>query len=191
MLKFLAMLMKKQEYIGLETVGTPTISDGVVSDFSSNDYIKINTLNINSADIWECVIKIHTSLTNSGQCIFGNNVDWGTNVRINSENQLLCQISNDTTSTDIGSITGQTVLSDNTDYYVKVKFTGTQYILSLSTNGATWTEEGNVSSTTKITDRGIWIFGAYSVAAWYFRGSIDINNSYIKLNNTKYKFILL
>lgn len=171
--------------ISYTVVGSPTITDGVVSGFSASDYLKIQNLGekISTANKWEFVTKIHTSLTNSGQCIFGNNVDWGTNVRINSENQLILNVSNTTTSADIGSITGLTVLSDDTDYYVKVEFTGTQYILSLSIDGTAWSNEGYINSSTKITNRGDWLFGMYSVSAWYFRGSIDMNETYIKINN--------
>ena len=192
-LKVLSIIMKKPQYIYLSAVGDPVINNNIISDFSSLDYIQIDNLGtkIANAGAWIVNIKFRTSLTNSGQCIFGNNVDWGTNVRINSENQLIFNVSNDTTSADIGSITGQTVLSDNTDYYVRIEFTGTQYILSLSIDGTTWVEEGTINSPTKITNRGEWLFGAYSVSIWYFRGSIDINNSYIKLNNTKYAFKIL
>lgn len=172
-------------HLNYTEIGEPTINNNIVSDLSSLDYIQINNLGtyIQSATTWKSITKIHTSLTNSGQCIFGNNVDWGTNVRINSENQLIFNVSNTTISADIGSITGSTVLSDNTDYYVKVEFTGTQYILSLSTNGTTWTEEGNIESSTKIINRGSWVYGAYSVSSWYFRGTIDFIETYIEINN--------
>ena len=58
----------------------------------------------------------------------------------------------------------------------------------LSTNGTDWTQEGStITSSSRLTPRGSWaigrnLAGINDVDTLPWQGSIDINNSYIKIN---------
>ena len=82
----------------------------------------------------------------------------------NASGNLYAGISNNFSSSNIGTITGTSVLRNYSWNTVILEFTGDTYNLYLIDDEGTETLEGSVSSTTKITlSRGMWaIGGAYN-----------------------------
>lgn len=80
-------------------------------------------------------------------------------------------------------------LEVNTDYLFRFQFTGTQYIYSTSVdNGSNWIPQVTINSTTSIfvptTPQAIGNTCYTANAPEFWSGSIDLPNSYIKINDS-------
>ena len=90
-------------------------------------------------------------------------------------------LSTNTSSWNIGELVGQTILQLNVYYWIKVEFTGSAYNIYLSTDGNTYNLEKSLSSTTAAVFPSITMIGYAYAHGW--NGSIDLSESYIKINN--------
>lgn len=172
----------KGSIVGYTIVGSPTITDGVVSGFSSGNYLRLT--NITFGDI-EFVLKIKTPNSSSSiqQTIFYSNYNSGAEsfaFRLNTTNQILVNLGNS------GSITSSNALSLNTDYWVKIKIDNTNKNLKVeySTNGTTYTQIGILNNISLLgVSFNNCVFGLWNATNRVFNGSIDMNETYIKVNN--------
>jgi len=168
--------------------GTPTVQDGRVSGFSSSDYLKINqTVSLGSS--FEIVTKITTGSDVSTQTVF---ISGKTNQYFN-----LC-VQNGKIQQNIGNgsawlinVTAQTFgitdIQTNTSYLVKFTFDGSIYKTFISIdNGKTWILDWSYSSSSIIPNCQI-VYGVSRSLINAFTGTLDLNRSYIKIDDTKYK----
>jgi hypothetical protein len=171
-------------YMKLTKVGEPTIdSNGVVSGFSVNDYLKIN-VNLATADSWEICLK--TGGENYGY-ILGSNIE---RIIAYSITASTIYLSSDGANWDIASSVG-TGNRTPANCYLRIKFTGSQYITEYSTDLINWINIATIDSATKIANMQYLVLGRWWTSdAQRYRGSIDLKNSYIKINNARYQFQL-
>lgn len=167
-------------------VGSPTITDNVVSGFSSSNYLTAPEVFNPGTSPWEMVWSITTSndFSTTYQEIFAQ------------ANVGFTAVDGYDLRTDLGRIglyvdekyyLSTTTLQNNTKYLIKMEYTGSFYKLSYSTdNGTNWIEDFNIASTGIGTPNlstpqyiGKW---GYNTSPNPFKGSIDLSQSYIKIN---------
>ncbi len=163
-------------------VGNPTIIDGVASGFSSSDYLGFSSdLNdMASANSWEVVIRFTHKTVSAFRAFLGNTGSNFSSFGVNIANKLRLGLFDD--STTVADILSTTVLQDSQSYYAKFIYDSTEgYKMYLSTDGTTYTLENSSSNTAKFKSQGTWKMGfVYSNP---FPGSIDLNETYIKVND--------
>lgn len=174
-------------YMKLTAVGSPTITNGVVSGFSASDYL-ITQQNFNPQNNkWEMVFKFTVGSTTSNQsivCLSGKHA-FTLYQRLKSLEVLM---SSNGSSWDMTSSTVVTVTSNST-YIIKIEFTGNNYkIYSFENNS--WVLKKTITSSNPIYSGQPFAFGTDRAFGQAFSGSIDLNNSYIKINNARYQFQL-
>lgn len=170
--------------VGYTKVGNPTIVDGVASGFSSNDYFKVNGLNWSSSIKLEfvCRFKVDTSLITFTDN-YTNICYWpfATYFYIGSNTSPTTIVP----SSEFSGISGGVSygkIPTNQYYWIKLEIDGNGNATTYSSeDGTTWTQKGtkDISSTTS---------GVFSLTFGFryntggFPGSIDLNNTYIKVN---------
>lgn len=165
--------------------GTLTNNNGVLSGFSSSNYAKLPKVFSHGSNSWEVQFKVTTGSDVSTQgCIceqlYSSNY-YGLTVYIQS-GTLRVRCGNG--SSIFWDVDTSYSISVNTTYWIKAEFNGTQYILSASIDGENWTTASTINSTTIATDNYSMNIGRrnYSTASPW-NGSIDLKESYIKVNN--------
>lgn len=183
-------------YNNFTVEGSPTInqSTGVVNNFGSDSWLTLPEVFNPGSNTWEVMFKVVTgTVENESHWVIGTGI-WGTDFQgftlgYEPFSKLCFYLSESGESWDIAGYTeGETTLLDNTLYYFKLQFTGTEYILSLSTDGTNWNTEATVESSTPIyvsqsplaIGSNLWNNEANTT---YWDGSIDLSESYIKINN--------
>ena len=175
-------------------IGSPTINNDtmVVSNFSTSNYLQLQTPFNPGNDIWEIVFKVKTPETLSTVEIYGNyggSFQNSPQVGITSGNVWSMYIpANPIIQGFLASGTGTYVIQPNTFYWVKLYYTGTHYKLDYSLDGTNYTNDISVAETGTmgVGSQGFNIgFNNWSSSATsYWTGSIDLSESYIKVNGT-------
>lgn len=180
--------------VGYEVVGSPTISSGVASGFSASDYVNTSLSLNNTEEDWEMVIDATTtSLVDSGLGnFFGNSSGMGTiGISVNYGQKLSAYISNSNDERLLNGAIGARVYSSGVNYLLKIsqkKINNNVFnfmVKSSDDGGQTWITEYDVNSTYPIRTSAPIYFGSAgnsSFATQYFRGNINLNNTYIKIN---------
>jgi hypothetical protein len=190
---FLGSIDLSQSYININgerwwsgdtyTIVGSWIDKGVVSGFSDSNYLIIdNSFAPANNDTWERVFKITTgSDVTNDQSIVGVNTDKkGFLLRIN-KSKFDVFISSGS-SWDIASQkAGSYTVLPNTTYWVKAEFTGSAYNIYYSLNGVDYIFDFAISSSIQISAVNIRI-GGTNASDQYWKGSIDLTQSYIKIN---------
>lgn len=167
--------------------GSPTQSSyGVFSGFSGTNYLAIQEpFKINANTVAEFVFKINISSIASGYSFFGTLNSYGLLISMSNAGRLSLYIGDGSSWNIASGILTTSVLSTDTDYFVKLIFNKQSVSLLISTDGIAYT-----GATTTITLNQEYVYdlcyGIGRITGTYFRGSIDLNNSYIKLGSTKY-----
>jgi len=179
-----------------DVVGSPTIDNQteVVSGFSLSNYLQLQNAFNPGNNPWEVQLKFIRSTSNNeglfqssknltggyfgiGLNIIDNKFDWG--VAANDSSWIFVSSSSST----------YTVLA-NKVYYVRFGWTGTEYYLKYMnvTDGETeFTTDFTYQSTSPVTNSiqttalGMWCWGSGD-SGRYLDGSIDLSESYIKIN---------
>lgn len=189
----MALYTKVKGDVNYTVVGTPTINNGVVSGFSANDYIQLQQA-LDTTQPFEIKVKFQVnSLFEHSRVLFGVSDQGIMEFFINASNhatapnalRFTCGTSR--TSFNICNIyTQSNFIIPNKIYYAKAIFTGTQYELWTSEDNTNWSLVGSeissslINSGTSITLR----MGNGHSGNWYFNdGIIDLNDTYIKVNN--------
>ena len=179
------------EYLNATVVGTPTIVDGVVSGFTTSSYLTIPMLFRPEGNPWESVMCFNTgSDVTTAQVIDfinhnGSSVG-GAFVQIYNGKTNMALSSNGSSFDIVNDAGGKTAIQLNARYYVKLMFTGSEYRMYLSTTGefnGEETLEASVTSSALIYQNNTLFdrLGARNNSQ-PFLGSIDLNESYIKIN---------
>jgi hypothetical protein len=163
----------------LTKVGSPTIDEnGVASGFSSSDYLQSNTT-FSMSNNFEFLIKFKFNIkSNNTEYIYSGPFC----LLLNNANILIRFKENNvgTNHTIVSS------LSTDTFYWLKIKKNNNIIELLLSTNGIDYTQLKNIDLINIIVTNlyQIQIFGKIgSSDDFHFNGSIDLNNTYIKVGN--------
>ena len=159
------------------TVGS-WIDNGVVGSFTSANYVTVPEVLPSEITSSEYVFKITTgsSVTSpTNQVISGHkSPNTGHIVIRDSKFQLF---------TGSWNAAGVTTVLPNTDYFVKSVFDGSSWTLYSSTDGIDWIQEVTWSTTTNYVDTNVYIGRDYDTTGEYFKGTIDLSQSYIKIND--------
>ena len=186
---FYELMMRKKEQIMYATIkGTLTENDGVFSGFSASNYLVLQDDITEIPTDFEIQTRISIPATNSGFAIhFLSYLGNSSGIRVFSSGKLNFYSKNNDNNTV--EIIGTTVLSLDTFYFIKIKKVGNTITLYSSTDKITWTTEGTTTTTSTIpltSKIGFGHCGNPNNNNYIFNGSIDLNNSYIKLGSTKY-----
>lgn len=166
--------------------GTLTNDNGVLSGFSSGNFAKLPNIFSHGSKPWEVQFKVTTGSNVSSQsCIYeqlyDGNVYYGLTLYIEN-NTLRVRCGNGSTFWNVNT---DYSISANTAYWIKAVFNGTQYILSASIDGENWTTASTITSSTIAYDNYLMFIGRRNYGSNYnqWLGSIDLKESYIKVNN--------
>ena len=169
-------------------VGTPTIVDGVVSGFNNNprsDIITTEAFPTSSPFVIQVKFNTGTLVTSRNQWILSTlsnsnrSICWGV---AGASQKIRIYLSSNGGTWDIASSKdGTHALSNNTDYKVRLTFDGNKYVVSLLVDGD-WVDDITVNSSVALSEQ-ILRFGNNESASAFWPGSIDLNETYIKINN--------
>lgn len=161
------------------------IDKSVASGFSTSQYLKLPEAFNPQSNPWEALFKVKiNTLINGGQVILGQRNGGGYNFYVDI-NKVRLEVGGAT-------FTGATTLQENTTYWFNYTFTGDAYIVKSSTNGVDWVDEINTASTVTATPTsddcriGVWYNTYNSGLGNPFLGSIDLNESYININGSRW-----
>lgn len=164
-------------------VGSPTIVDGVASGFGENDYLSLgNTFKLSATTVAEFVFKINANTLSTLNGICGTPGNYGFHFVIAASGKLSIYLGNNSSWSIISNAQGTTVLQANTDYYVKLSINNQVVSMYLSTDGITYTQEMSQTVTIPAEYTYSLAIGRVRATSQYFRGSIDLNKSYITYN---------
>lgn len=183
----MALYTKIKGDVNYVEIGSPTILDGVISGFSTSNYLKLPTFAPGNKS-WELKLKFLSNNAGTTQAIVRLNTGTGDYggmlIGMNGNNRLWWNIGSSGTSWFQTNPTIDPVLTDNTWYEILVKYDGSKYTLSMINNGVATVAYTN-NTATPIYQQGDTTIGARVTGTTnYFRGSVDLNNTYIKIENT-------
>lgn len=162
-------------------VGNPTIVDNVASGFSSSNYINAAKVsgNVNSVELVVKVGNLPSTPTNSNELIIGLN---GTNmVRVyyTSANKIQTNFKDENNTTRYINMSGTFV----GPYYKLILNSNGGYAYS-SSDGINWTLLSNSLYKPILNNMFDNIRLGYVTSTYnYFEGSIDLSQTYVKVNN--------
>lgn len=176
----LSMFNSMPYNIGYTVVGSPTIVDGVVSGFSSSDYLTLPSFGT-SFKSYEVFAKFTTGNVNTQQAVLGTSIQWNRyGFFITSSAELYSGVYIGSSRYNVQS---SLTLQANTTYYAQMKadLLSNTMTLKVSTDNATWTTDSrDLPEATSFST-----FESYKIGYTQhgsFSGSIDLNNTYIKVN---------
>lgn len=171
--------------------GTPTVQDGRVSGFSADNYLKTNFLMTSAIQAryrksFEVQVKITlpNSFDNEQQIIHIPYRGILNGFSVRTTGRIRWYIIGGSTY-----INSQTIFSANTSIFIKGVISNEVATLYSSNDGENWITEGSANLSNDAineTDASI-LFGVRQDTGGAFLGTIDLNRSYIKIDDTKYK----
>jgi len=172
----------------LQAVNFPSFQDNEVFNFSTSDYYIIpNGQKLNQANSWEMKLKFRNPILEGTNVLFTTYTGSYSGLIFHyntSANELELYISSNGSSWDIASdITFINAPLTNTTYYIKAEFTGNQYKFSYSLDDINYTDPIIINSSARVICSDCLYLGyrtAYTDQ--WFRGYIDLSESYIKLD---------
>ena len=195
---FTQLMMKRfhsaKNYMDLSVVGSPTISSGVVSNFSTSNYLKTQIPFAPDNSAFEMLWKVKTpsSYNSHRNWIIANpenSLDYkGIAFGCNTNGDLSLYLSSTGASWNITASGNIVNLATDTDYWLKLKYDLSKYVVLVSTDGTNYTQVLSVSSSERIYASNHCIGTNGYAFGQFWGGSIDLNNSYIKIGSTKYNF---
>ena len=170
-------------------VGTPTIVDGVVSGFSASNYLKTGDLSSDTAEVelFALCTPASTDIASGIHPAFGF-INYGTSnsfVGVANSGRPWCTLKGiGGTTYDFNKTT--IILQADVPVYLKLAVKNNVGTFSYSLNNFTWTEIKSVDMSAdpvKFLQGNNFRIGHSAIANNIFNGSIDINETYIKINN--------
>lgn len=177
--------------VGYTLVGTPTVSDGVASEFSDSNYLKLSSSFSEQGDI-DIVVKI---TTDSDLNVNQYPLSWdakpvssyrNSGLYVISGGKYGCVISDTEDHLSQYTAPSANALSANTTYYLRLLFKAADKSLKMgsSTDGINYIYGINQTLQANMCpmNRNNISIGRAMPSNYYFRGSIDLNETYIKVN---------
>lgn len=182
-----AFLNKAYPMAKYTVVGSPTITDGVVSGFSSSNYLELqNTITLSKDSNIEIVEKINKPSDKGSNSFTGTATRYGFGLVITNSGKLLLYIGNGSSWSISGSSgqVGTNILDNDTDYYIKIKISNSLFNVYISTDNINYTLDNSLDISALTTEHQYNLrLGMARNTTNYFNGSIDLNETYIKINN--------
>lgn len=171
--------------IPLTKVGSPTITDGVVSGFSSADYVKTGlSFILQASSNIEFYLRFKIDVATGNKSLLNIGSIWSAPLISVSDNYISGAI--------IGSMGTTASERLEVDTYYRVKITMNNSVSNgyiYNDNGTLRAEKNN--NPLSFADRtGNFLVGATYGTSTPAINSIDLNNSYIIINGTKYIFTI-
>ncbi len=159
-------------------VGTPTIENGIVSNLNENNYL-ILTSEINTADVQTLEVQVKfttgSSFNHTYEGVIGT--AYGTFGFYITQEGVLRGVYLDSVGTHDNPISSG--IQPDTTYWAKMVVSEGLAILSISFDGTSWYDTTFTAADQQPVD-----VSSYFMASTYpFTGSIDLNETYIKINN--------
>lgn len=167
--------------------GSPTEVDGVYSGFSTSDYLTFGhpTSSITS---YELSLDFETdNITTTWQPIIGasNSAEPYFHctpiIYIDSSGHLIFSFTEDGTSSSRVTITSSSLLTANKEYKLHINWLNNNVLFELTDKSNSSVETQNISASAMIYSEDALI-GTQMDGGSYFNGSIDLKNSYLKIN---------
>lgn len=176
--------------VKLVTVGDgPTINNGIATDFTSANYLKTNQVFSPGSSPFEIVVRASCTNNTVRQNVLsytsGNSaIQLGVIHSSGVQKVYLYLYSSDGTTICSNRASERTIELDKF-YYYRLTFNGTSYDVDLSEDKVTWNSYITVNSSKQIRQLSTLTFGwSGGSAAEYLRGSLDLNESYIKIGDS-------
>ena len=182
---FYELMMKNKAKIMYATIkGSLTENDGVFSGFSASNYLQLQQEIVpSSTNVIEFQVKFNSSDISANQRILMQSSNGGGIILYSSHIELALY---NTDGTRIINGSYYSSLSSNTDYYVNLKINGNQNLkIQIFDENKTLLFETTENLNGEILQT-FKSLGGLTGTTYYFNGSIDLPNSYIKLDGTKY-----
>lgn len=176
--------------VGYTKVGNPTIVDGVASGFSTSDYLRLPYLPGQSSEYFTVrypfVEQIAFNSGNSnivGYLLYGN---MSAIVFTNGNNRYIKLVFNN--GNDPIYVNGNIVIQDNTDCVLRISFDGSKVVSEIKQGSGSFVQD--VISNEIVTFIADYEFIGVRPASAdsEFGGSIDLNETYIKVNDSMWFF---
>lgn len=170
--------------------GSPTQSPyGVFSGFSSSNYLLTqNYIDIDNTSNIEIVTKINKPNNQDSNGVISTNTRYGFYLRINYSGYILCYLGNGSSFNIANGVAGSHILDNNKTYYIKIKISNGSFSIMISEDNQTYITDNTFDISSLTTTQQYRInFGVGRNTSNYFDGTIDLNHSYIKIDDTKYK----
>ena len=167
-------------------VGSVINTSGVLSGFSNSNYATLPKAFSPGSDSWEQVWEIKLPNTSTTQTICWASNRAACSFGVDTDKYFYLSLSSNGSSFDIGETGGNYQVQANTDYWVKISYTGSAYTLAYSLSGEpeSYVTDITISSSTPIYQNSSQFFvGNNGISSNIFTGSINLNNSYIKIND--------
>ena len=166
-------------------VGSPTITNGIVSDFSQNDYPSINS-SVNIKNITETMFKLYIDTSTIGDNQNFTLLQDGTRVQYFFNKYLTYGVNMTIYVAGAGHTSTSRNIPTDTWFYLKTTYDGTTYKAFKSLDKITWEQimSFDVDLSSQADSTSFRIGSSPYSAEVYFRGSIDLNNTYIKVNRS-------
>ncbi|MBO7713895.1 MAG: hypothetical protein J6S85_10025 [Methanobrevibacter sp.] len=168
----------KGSIVGYTIVGSPTITDGVVSGFSSSNYLQISNFPAYTQDDRVELVFNFTLTTLTDSTFMGGNGALFVSV-VNSSGKIQYYGSAIGLSGELGA----NILSTGQNYYFKVIYDTNSLKGYISTDGTIWILDYTKNLSATFSKSGVYYIGRAPVANQYLRGTMNLNNTYIKVNN--------
>lgn len=169
-------------YSQYQVIGTLNVTNGIANYFSSDNYIRILNFQPGSSK-WEITTKVIVTSNSTTQCIFGcyENRYYCPYLRIYNGKLTLYLSSNGSSWNIASNVTSSYTFTPNTWHTVTLSWTGSQY--KVIVDGTTHI---TVNSTTAIIRNSYPLcIGKYISSTYLSTGTVDLNNTYININNNK------
>ena len=179
-----------QAVVGYTVVGSPTITDGVVSGFTTSDYLTLPRTS-NLANQYEIKAKLKiTQNSSSYMAILLSFYNWGKQgikIKADTLSANLRYIYNETTTDK--DIRLQYNFQENVDYYIKYVYKNNEFYIGVSEDDINYvySQKETIPSGVTLVQLDNSGVGSLSIGRTYqysaFQGEIDLNETYIKINN--------
>ncbi len=187
----LVNLFKSMPYnVGYEVVGSPTITDGVASGFSGSDYPQLSaafpTFDIN--DDIEIMLKATFSSDISGisKSLFGSKTtNSDISIETDANGRVYGYIYNSTNSQRLYTRTATGAISASGTYWINYRIHNGSLTISSSADKTTWVSSSIQLPSDFTYEKGtVPVIGGFTTSSsvTFFNGSIDLNETYIKVN---------
>lgn len=170
--------------VGYTVVGSPTIVDGVASGFSASDYLSTSSL-VPAVSNFEfnCKFTTGTAFTGETYTLFAYS-----NLRIGytQEGYIGCRIPKNGTYATF-QLSHSIVLTTNTTYIEKVTYNGNSLTLSIYDANNQLISSQSWQDDSLQLENGVISIGRAGTASFIKNGgSIDLNETYIKINGHRW-----
>lgn len=165
-------------------VGALVDNEGVLSGFTGTTVYATVPAPEASTSLFEMVVKVHTPASLNANMDFINCITAykGMVARVATNGSINLWLSSNGTSWNIASgVASGVTLSADTDYWMKLSWDGENYLLSYSLDGEEYVDGTPIANTNPLRIDTITL-GGTSRENYPWKGTIDLNESYIKVD---------